>query len=1378
MTVRNMTIALPFALSLYSALRSRTYRGGPLAVLLTVLAASVAVAPAKAQNLPDILNGERFMKKTDDFSFLTVYQPNANSPSFNYDIVTFNTANSQFPGGGTPSSQQTIAQSQGAPNQLPSAPAVAVASGRMFNTRNDQFMSLSIADDGNAPFWSFYYYNPASFTNQQPIYNSRVPASGGNNFAWLVMGNFSGTGLLGAVGVYANLSSNTVQWGIDILGPATNQGTPPPTNALGEGPELYTSSPASQNQNFVSLNQNSVAIGDFNNDGRDEIAVLMNDNQTVRFYSVDPNNYTISPMSPASIYLPKPVYRGTLVPGRFVSANQVDLVAVGEDALPDYKVTFEYISTQSNGAFAPQLMQPAVAPTAITNDGAPSTLFGYAAAIVNPASPHLPSGGNAVFGPQQLVLMSQNLNGRQNFWIGDFSVDPSPDSNFKYGFLQLEYSAFRGTCALGMQLGNFDNQTSDGSYNPADQVAVLLNNSGCTSGTPYMTLLRIQVPSTLSYQFAQNDWLTTIAQPRPSPTGNQASAGYPSVIALQVSDVQGRSQQLGAPTVVTIASQTQPRVVLGVPPMHVDYVVPTTQKICETGTLNSVTGQCVANISYQPTQPPSTNLGSFNTLLNLTTITNKTTKSTSTSSWGLSVKVSAGVKISFNDLEENASVNIKDTAAALYNSTVANTNSKYSSHTLSLTTATTTQDLLFFEERSLALYYYPILGLNDNDGNPEYIEFSVPSDVSNNQDVEGALQDWFQPVHEPGNVLSYPWSFAQIQDNFANPVASVTPSAPTCQEMGTGSSSFQNSWTTANGQSQSVGSVSTFSNDLSVSGSEGLGVAGIDGADVSFGIDVGSSSSLGSLNLEVNRVQKGTGVTTNLPSFFHWNSDRYYLSSFIFGESAPSSVNVLQSLTPSGDQISNGPLFIDYIADPAPNLPGGTCSDTAAQAGWQQMYSLPDVGFNHPQRWTWTPTGANLGVSFEDPDPSDPIRSHFYHMKGLFVTSQASAGKEPAGASGPYSNQANIGDTLQITARVYNFSMRDTDDPGLQHPAASVHVAFYGQSYCPGTGLVCGSAFQIGEALSNDPIPGFKSVRHSGPNWTLISTSFDTSQFNLQPGPLVFWAVTWMEDANGLLVPEVADHGLTSIPPVHMTAIGNIKIEPYSNNVGMFGVHTQFSLLPAIGAGASGLLNASLETPAKRTSGNLGGIQVKVNSPNVNLDDFLYLSTRFSAGGGAADATTVRYFDGDPKAGGKLLDRQFIHHIDAGSSYVHRTSFQLNSCGTHDIYAQALLEGGKLSQVSEPLPVKVSVQPVPWVGGMRTYLDRIELPYSISHSLGLNLKLAQQLFQEHEPARGRAALDLFSTITDSISTRTKGQEAREQLRRLASQARTINSCLK
>jgi hypothetical protein len=66
-------------------------------------------------------------------------------------------------------------------------------------------------------------------------------------------------------------------------------------------------------------------------------------------------------------------------------------------------------------------------------------------------------------------------------------------------------------------------------------------------------------------------------------------------------------------------------------------------------------------------------------------------------------------------------------------------------------------------------------------------------------------------------------------------------------------------------------------------------------------------------------------------------------------------------------------------------------------------------------------------------------------------------------------------------------------------------------------------------------IPPFNesSGPNAQPNWTLVSTTFDTSKFDsIKEGGqyIVFWVVVWMQDANGNLVGELPGHGITGIP--------------------------------------------------------------------------------------------------------------------------------------------------------------------------------------------------------------------------------------------------------
>ena len=679
-------------------------------------------------------------------------------------------------------------------------------------------------------------------------------------------------------------------------------------------------------------------------------------------------------------------------------------------------------------------------------------------------------------------------------------------------------------------------------------------------------------------------------------------------------------------------------------------------------------------------------------------------------------------------------------------------------------TSTSTDDQLFFTERDLTVYYYPILGLGDPDsGNaPVYVEFSVPSNVQTNA-AAGATQDWYQPVQEPGNVLSYPWSTAQLQSGFSNALLPLSQTQNfTCALPGPNSTSFAATWASSNGNSQSLGTVSSFSNDLSVSGSEGAGVSGVDAADVTFGFDLNASTSVSSLNVETATVDQSTGVTLTVPALNNFDGDSYYIANFILGESNPAGTQILQSLTPSitengqtnsTNQTTQGPLFVNYIADAVPQIGAGSCGTTSGQSQWQAMYQLPDVGFNHPQRWAWQPNSPKMGVSFNAANPNNPVSSHFYHMKGLFVTSANNIG------SGPSLTTATVGDQLELSARVYNFSLIDTDKGGAKY----IVVDFYGQSY--GNGNVTGNAFEIGQAKLTQPIPGYKSQTHSGPNWVMARVPWNTSAWN--PGPMVFWAVVWMEDQNGNRVSEITGHGLQQTPAENLTSIAQVPIESYSNNVGIYGVHTQFQLLPAPAPGA---LQSS---PAPLNPTSVRDVKVSVER-QAALDSDVDVLASLEAPESPVDSMSLSYYDGDPRHGGKLFDHQIIHHIEANGSYVHRASFQVMSCGVHKIFAEAF-SGSNPAVISRGATVDVILDPISAINGMTTFLQRVQLQSALAKVLQHNLAFARNLFQQGETERGVESLRVFAQLAQSFAGRTQPR-AKQQLEQLSAQALIVNGC--
>jgi hypothetical protein len=295
----------------------------------------------------------------------------------------------------------------------------------------------------------------------------------------------------------------------------------------------------------------------------------------------------------------------------------------------------------------------------------------------------------------------------------------------------------------------------------------------------------------------------------------------------------------------------------------------------------------------------------------------------------------------------------------------------------------------------------------------------------------------------------------------------------------------------------------------------------------------------------------------------------YSFAGYVLGQMSPTGTLQTIPLTDEDDNPidiqSTGPLTVAFLADPfQANLPW-----------WRQAYTKPDVGLNHPERWDWSKTTQTATFNPADRSSSSPQDQAFYHIKGFFITPADATG------TGPQLSRATAGDTLQLQARVYNFSLADM-------PAGTqVHAQFYAQVY--ENARPVGDSFMIGEAVLG-PLPGFNSASTNGtvPNWALASTTFDTGAFDQTKNGdvyLIFWVVVWIQDGQGNILPELPGHGLTSgspppgcpfpppicppnpSSPAPYTQITDVPIEDYSNNVGFLRVSEAEAIVSGAGDG-------------------------------------------------------------------------------------------------------------------------------------------------------------------------------------------------------------------
>jgi hypothetical protein len=569
------------------------------------------------------------------------------------------------------------------------------------------------------------------------------------------------------------------------------------------------------------------------------------------------------------------------------------------------------------------------------------------------------------------------------------------------------------------------------------------------------------------------------------------------------------------------------------------------------------------------------------------------------------------------------------------------------------------------------------------------------------------------------------------------------------------------------------------SNELSMSYSEGAGVKGVDAADFNFSMDVAASTSLNTLNESSTSMSTSKAISVNIPQFgYAAKCCDYAFGGYVFGlknTKNPASENACTAgQTPDKDGCTavndpdtgkpidiagTGPMFAGFLADPIStvNTPNTDLSCSGSDIWWQKVYTAPDIALNHPGRWNWNK--AQRLATFVKANSTPIIEdNYFYLIKGFFISNKGDT-------TGPNLAEASPTDSLTISARVYNYSLVTTTAP--------VHVRFYGQLYCTSSGSkensckngnttcktpgLCGNSFQIGGDQIIPSIAGFKA-NGTEPNWVLASVDFDPSSVSATKtgnAYMVFWVVTWMQDANGKLVTEMPGHGLASIPDANLAQITQVPFESYSNNIGMYGVHQRFYLCPP-----SGCDQRTSNVGATPPDGSLKTITIS-SDPKMLLEQRSKVSATLQATGGSVGPVNVAYYDGNPAQGGTLLDIQQIQHMDAGATYAHRSFFSPETCGTHMLYASAWVANSP--EIRASYSTSVSIDPADFVQAIiNSTLTANITDSQLNSSLLTLLNTSLQAFRQGQTDAGNTSLSTYMhqlALADgqAISTDTASQ---------------------
>lgn len=1293
-----------------------------MTTFVSLLVGDQALADPDFSNVSDMLGGRRHLLQIDDVVVVKVDQGVA-------EILVLPTSNSrvsttQFEGSFAVSNLNpafSSAVSRGediAPHAL----------GRFANLPRDVLISLLLGVEGRWHFFATDHQTNAGATAIVPT--GIQPASQGRSGQAVVLADFDANGYVEALIAYLGENAQgQPELGMRIVKPVDVNDL---TQGVTFGPELTIIGGSA-----FGLPLSTLKTGDVNGDGLPEILTF--NTAALSAYKVDRQTFEITWATSLNFPNNEFVFTFNLIAGRFRDTAFDDIVVAGQRAGDPDGVRVYSISGDPD--FKLKLMTSVFFPSNLPGEGTPLHIFLAKGPLTDWfAGPDLLVMGTAshVHGYVAILASDENLN---------FTLVSNTDVTDWDGELG---------CLYGLAVGNFDNLQRDQfgqlQHNPALQIATFWRaldpfflSVDCSAGTQFQHNPAVRLWSVTPNPSSSN-WLTMLQDFEPFGTVQ------PTGLVLAVGDTQGRSKVLGSPTKVTILGDIHLDIVLGMPPMHVDY-------ICETPGPGCTPTEF--NLTFMPTlNAPSVGFG---TQYTFTSADAHEAERNSTTSWSLGVQITRENKLTIGIPDvDSVSVDIKTSAGFTHDGTVAKTYNTYTTSGEDFRATTGLADNLWYSQKRQNIYYYPVIGetacpqdkpnCSDSDKVPLYVAFSGPDQVSK-INADATTQEWYQPVHEPGNVFSYPWDLAQLQQVFPN-LKTLTTTPAVWRATDTSDSDYATTWSGTTKASNSSGSTNTETFSLSISASATV-TTDVIGGEGSTEFDLHQSASVSTLNVRTQTLDATTGIQVNKPEFPQVIADNhaYAFGAYVFGLTSPAGVLQTQDCSPHPapgtlclkdadgpiDIATTGPLFVGFVADPL----------VLGQPWWHQAYNLPDVGLNHPARWDWDKQTQTASFNFADTRPQD-----FYQMKGFFIS------PADANGQGPNRTTATVGDQLTLTARVYNFSLVDTN--------ASVQVRFYGQRYNTASGSLDGSAFPIG-GTTLGPLCGFNSSSQgcSGqPNWALAHTTFDTGGTNCggqscADAYLVFWVVVWMEDAQGNLVPELPGHGLTSVfnPNSTFAQITDVPIEPYSNNVGMYGSYTHFYI-----AGQTLSRGSAL--------GALAIDRLVVSPTPLLVDQKAQVTAQLRTDAQRSGPMLVAYYNGDPQQGGKAFDVHHISHMRANDTYLSKASFRPQTCGEHTIVVVA--EPASAAPATAKTTVAVTIMPVSAVDALIGTTTKIALPRLLERSLLVKLERAKWAFAHNFPRLGVNRLQAFigevevqrgTTLTD------------QQADLLIGQAKLIISCV-
>lgn len=676
--------------------------------------------------------------------------------------------------------------------------------------------------------------------------------------------------------------------------------------------------------------------------------------------------------------------------------------------------------------------------------------------------------------------------------------------------------------------------------------------------------------------------------------------GKPPAVGELPQVMRGDAQFLGPPTHFLLEEVLQTKAVIQEPPKHAYW---------------DKQLQRVETVSYYDTtyaQLVSTDKKTFNTRH----------KSTSDFSLGADASTSTKVEASLPIPLFTASASAQFKASFGYDFKSHEEEYNSSSNSLSSGAILTTShdDAIAFTGQTLHVWRYPVYGMTlghlpDGTAINGYMDIVLPDKTPLEQYAAGKGAEWYQPVHENGNILSYPVSAGSTtvdprdMGTFRIPCPSVEDS--TCVEDSDGAL-----WKEVSGKplGDFTGTISGVSADQWVTMSSETGA----GQEHQY-----THSLSESLDLTTTAKVSIPGVSVSEENHIGFQSGQSW-GEVTTQETTAEVTEGVKIVTGSGtttqEYAYHGDLYV--TTDGTWKLAFATKPPALeSQAGhyfWYSHYSTPDPALNLPTRFKehWTPCASGTCLTGWDPNP-EPTRNL---LRGFFVRSSS-----PDPVSGAYpllGRSPRVGESVRLEARVYNYS--------LVAPVSNLVVRFEAMPLR----LNPDTMYPEEDPGAVPQVIGEATLAKLDPRGMQVATiDWDTTGFGPVPDddPNTVdpstrdWHIRVVLDPNNAITNETYES--EELDPTNW---------PGQNNEGWYPVTVA---APFTAAPPGVAREVKLEKNAMGAIARNG----KLQTHTVRADIGQPLQIRVLAGTNltGSDLRRVQLFDGDPNAGGVLIgDRQ------------------------------------------------------------------------------------------------------------------------------------------